>query len=318
MPWLVFSYSLAAQARSSARVTVWRRLKQLGAVAVAGGAQVLPARDECDEALQWLAQEIRHAGGEAVVMRVEQFSGLADAELIELFQADRAAAYAELEPELKQLESASGRANPQRRPEALERLRRKDAALRQADYFQSPAGSQFAARLSRLSQALSPTPKPVTTAAMADYQGKVWVTRPQPHVDRLACAWLIRRYIQADAVIRYAPRAEPGQVGFDLEPSEFSHQGGLCSFEAMRLAFGLDDPGLPLLAEIVHDIDLHAQPYRQPEAHGVEAILSGWRQARLGDAELEARGLALFDGLHAALGSRATPRTSRPAGKRGR
>ena len=98
MAWLVFSYSLPAQARSSPRVTVWRRLKQIGALAVAGGAQVLPARGECEEAFQWLAQEIRQAQGEAVTMpKSEQSTGLADAELIALFQAARAADYAELE-----------------------------------------------------------------------------------------------------------------------------------------------------------------------------------------------------------------------------
>src|SRR5688572_9491639 len=142
MAWLVFSYSLPAQARSSPRVTVWRRLKQLGAVAVAGGAQVLPAREECDEALRWLAQEIRHAGGEAVMMRVEQFQGLDEATLIELFHAARAEDYSGLEPELKALERGLKARDRQRLPEALERLRRKQAALAHSDYFGSPAGAQ--------------------------------------------------------------------------------------------------------------------------------------------------------------------------------
>ena len=106
MAWFVLSYSLPAQSRSSPRVTVWRRLKQLGAVAVAGGAQVLPARDECEEAFRWLAQEIRQAKGEAVVMRVEQLTGLTDTHLVDLFQAARASDYAELETDLKHLEQA--------------------------------------------------------------------------------------------------------------------------------------------------------------------------------------------------------------------
>ena len=315
MPWLVFAYSLPAQSRSSPRVTAWRRLKQIGAIAVVGGAQVLPARDECEEVFQWLAQEIRQAKGEAVVMRVEQFAGLTDAQLIELFQAARATDYAELETDLKHLERALKAKDRFRLPEALERLRRKHAAIAQIDYFGSPAGEQVAARLAQIAQALTPVPpaKGITSATIAEYEDRRWVTRPQPHVDRLACAWLIRRFIDPQAVIRYSLQPEPGEVTFDMEPADFGHQGSLCSFETMRLAFGLDDPGLRALTEIVHDIDLHDEQYGHPETHGVLAILQGWRMTNLADAEMESRWIALFEGLYAALmgKTRATPRQTK-------
>jgi hypothetical protein len=309
MAWLVLSYSLPAQSRSSPRVTVWRRLKQLGAVAAAGGAQVLPARDACEEAFQWLAQEIRQAKGEAVAMRVEQFTGLTDGQLIDLFQAARAADYAELETELKQLEQALKTKDRFRLAEALERLRRKHAAIAQIDYFESPAGALLAARLAKIERALAPAPPAsvITTAALAEYQDKRWVTRPQPHVDRLACSWLIRRFINPHAVIRYSLRPEPAEVTFDMEPAVFGHQGNLCSFETMRLAFGLDDPGLRTLAEIVHDIDLQDNQFGRPETHGVAAVLNGWRLSNLTDTELETRGLSLFEGLYVSILGRTTP-----------
>jgi hypothetical protein len=290
-------------------VTVWRRLKQAGAVTLAGGAQVLPARDECEEAFQWLAQEIRQANGEAVVMRVEQFAGLTDAQLIDLFQSARAADYAGLDADLKRLERALKTKDRFRLPEALERLRKRHAAIAQIDYFECPAGTQAAARLALIEQSLAPTPpaKNVTSAAIADYKDKPWVTRPRPHVDRLACVWFIRRFINPQAVIRYSLQPAPGEVTFDMEPADFGHQGNLCSFETLRLAFGLDDDGLRALAEIVHDIDLHDEQYGRPETHGVLAILHGWRQANLTDAELEARGLALFEGLYTALLGNAAP-----------
>ena len=303
MAWLVFSYSLPAQSRSSPRVTVWRRLKQIGALAVAGGAQVLPARDECEESFQWLAQEIRAAQGEAVIMRVEQFAGLSDAQLITQFQAARAPDYAELEPDLKRLEKALKSKDRFRLPEALERLRRKHAAVAQTDYFESPAGALMAARLAKIERALAPIPggTTVTSAAVAEYKGRRWVTRPQPHVDRLACAWLIRRLIDPEANIRYSLQPEPDEVTFDMEPADFGHRGDLCSFETMKLAFGFDDAGLATLAEIVHDIDLHEDPHRRAETPGVLTLLAGWRLANLPDAEMEARGLTLFDGLYAAF-----------------
>jgi hypothetical protein len=303
MPWLVFSYSLPAQSRSSPRVTVWRRLKQIGAVSVAGGAQVLPARDECLEAFQWLAQEIRQAKGDAVTMRVEQFAGLTDAQLIDLFQAARAADYAELETNLKHLERALRSKDRFRLPEALERLRRKHAAVAEIDYFECPAGTQVAARLAQIEQSLAPAPssKVITSAVIADYRDKRWVTRPQPHVDRLACDWLIRNFINPQAVIRYSLEPEPDEVRFDMEPADFGHQGNQCSFETLRLAFGFDDEGLRALAEIVHDIDLHEGHYRRPETHGVLTLLRGWRLANLPDSEMETRGITLFEGLYTAF-----------------
>lgn len=320
MTWLVFSYSLPGQARSSPRVTVWRRLKQLGTVVVAGGAQVLPGREECDEALQWLSQEIRQAGGEAVVMRVAQFQGLSDAELIERFHVARATEYAALEPELKRLERGLHSAERKHLPEAAERLRRRQAALVQSDYFSSPAGARFAARLAQVEQVLAPAKghKAVSAASIGEYQNKVWVTRPRPHVDRLACAWLIRRHVDPDADIRYSAQAAPGVITFDMEGATFGHQGDLCSFEALLLAFGFDSAGLRALAEIIHDIDLHAHPYRRPEAHGIEAVLSGWRLANLDEAVLEAQGLALFDGLHATLAAKAPPPDPKPVPRRSR
>src|SRR5262249_53981876 len=151
------------------------------------------------------------------------------------------------------------------------------------DYFECPAGAQIAARLVQIEQSLAPAPpsKAITAAAIGDYQDRRWVTRPAPHVDRLACAWFIRRFINRQAIIRYSLQPEPDEVRFDMEPADFGHQGHLCSFETLRLAFGLDDDGLRALAEIVHDIDLHEAEYRRPETPGVLTILRGWRLANL-------------------------------------
>src|SRR5512135_3740241 len=123
MNWLVFSYSLPGKSGSGPRVNLWRRLRRLGAVSPAGGAQVLPARAECLEAFQWLAREIRQAMGEAVVMRVEQFDGLTDQQLIERFHAARAEDYAEIERSVKELDKTLGkRAWPEDRSLAREAL----------------------------------------------------------------------------------------------------------------------------------------------------------------------------------------------------
>jgi hypothetical protein len=140
----------------------------------------------------------------------------------------------------------------------------------------------------------------VPSASLTDYRGRRWVTRPRPHVDRLACAWLIRRFVDPDATIRYADVPENDEVAFDMPDVAFGHQGERCSFETILQAFGLDDPGLRALAEIVHEIDLRDGRYVRPEVAGVEAILNGWRLADRPDEELERRGIALFEGLYTA------------------
>jgi hypothetical protein len=311
MNWIVFSYSLPGKSGSGPRVSLWRRLRRLGAISPAGGAQVLPARDECLEAFQWLAREIRQAKGEAVVMRVEQFEGLTDQQLIDQFHAAREEDYAEIERSVTELDKTLGkRTKPEDRSiarEALEKLRRRYLEIRRVDYFNSPAGDHLANHLSQVEQALSaaaPAPMAdIEKRAIGDYCHKQWVTRPRPHVDRLACSWLIRRFIDAGASIRYAEDAKSGEIAFDMDEGEFGHRGNLCTFEVLRLAFALDDPALPTMAEIVHEIDLHDGRYVRSEIAGIDAILNGWQQTNWTDAEREAHGIAFFEGLYQTLAS---------------
>jgi hypothetical protein len=115
----------------------------------------------------------------------------------------------------------------------------------------------------------------------------------------LACIWLIRRFVDTLAVVRYGLEAEPGEIAFDMERGQFTHRGQMCTFETMLLAFGLDDPALRQMAEIVHEIDLRDGMYVHAETAGIDAVLDGWQQAKVPDAEMESRGVALFEGLYA-------------------
>ncbi len=308
MSWIVLSYSLPSTPRSSPRVALWRRLRRLGAVSPTGSIYILPARDECLEAFQWLAQEIRQAQGEALVMRVEQFEGLTDSQLIELFQEARREDYRELEAQIITLEQGIGAVKGEdgtSYQSTLDKLQRQYADIARIDYFECPEGTLVAARLTKVAQTLRTsdlsTAAEVPSATLAEYKDRRWVTRPHPHVDRLACAWLIRRFINPAAMIRYTTQPEPDEVAFDMSEAQFGHQGNLCTFETMMLAFGLTEPGLQVMAEIVHEIDLRDGLYTRPEIAGVDAILKGWLIVGLSDAELETRGVALFEGLYAAL-----------------
>ena len=324
MKWLVFSSTLPSKAQSSPRVALWRRLRRLGAISPTGGLHVLPAREECLEAFQWLAEEARHAKGEALVMQVEQFDGLSDAELMERFRQARAEDYTALDTQAAELEThlhaELTREERSRLRELLERLRRQHAEVARIDFFDAPEGGLLASRLGRLAQALSASEgsaAPTAPAAIEAYREARWVTRPRPHVDRLSCIWLIRRFINPQAVVRYSPTPEPGEVGFDMPHGEFTHRGHLCTFETMVRAFGLEDPSLQPMGEIIHEIDLRDGRYGHPETAGIEAVLRGWLLARLSDLELEAHGVALFEGLYADLSRRTRQPTPKRRGRKG-
>lgn len=308
MSWMVFSYSLPSKSSSSPRVSLWRRLRRLGAISLKGGIHVLPAHDECIEYFQWLAQEVQQAKGDALVMRVEQFEGLADQEIIEMFRNARSEEYQEIETQaIALLNSLDASSSPQARSsmlETLEKLRKQHTEIARVDYFDCPDGSRVMTQLNQIAQALSPKPSvaiEVSPSAIDEYRDKKWVTRPRPYVDRLACIWLIRRFINPNAEIRYSHTFTSDEVAFEMKDAAFGHCGNLCTFEVMAKAFGLNDAGLQVVGEIVHEIDLRDGVYARPETVGVDALLRGWLLVNLSDAELETCGIRLFEGLYAAF-----------------
>jgi len=311
--WVAFSYNLSAKKKSSTRVALWRRLQRLGAISPVGGVHLLPANDSCLESFQWLAQEVRQADGQAVVMHIDSFDGMDDAEIVELFQAARKADYAELDQQATGVEDllksdASVETMGQAQDE-LAKLKRRYAELVQIDYFDCYERSTTAARLDKITRLLFPETASlikIDKVKITDYQGKIWVTRPQPHVDRLACIWLIRRFIDEGAMIRYATQVGADEIAFDMNEAdaEFGHVGNLCTFETMIQAFQIEAKGIETMAEIIHQIDLSDERFVHPEAIGIDAILRGWLLENLDDVELETRGVSLFDGIYRTISTR--------------
>jgi hypothetical protein len=241
-------------------------------------------------------------------MHVSHFEGLSDQQLIMLFQDARAHDYAEVEKQAVEIEQsiATGLSTERQSvSEALAKLRRRYAEIRRIDYFDTPVGVRVGAKLTAIQQWLTSRDGHMALIAPAtidQYHDKHWVTRPQPHVDRLACIWLIRRFINPNAIIRYSANPAPTEVAFDMHHGgHFGHQGSLCTFETMLAAFHLQEPSLQAIAEIVHEIDIRDGIYTRPEIAGVDAVLTGWQHENVSDDELEARGIALFSGLYAAL-----------------
>jgi hypothetical protein len=309
MAWIGLVYSLPGSDASSRRVALWRRLQKLGAVAPTGSLYLLPAGDDHLESFTWLAQEIRDGGGEAMVLRIERLEGDAEARAIAAFRTARAEDYtkltAEAEAATESLKAGTAASDRGALRDTIEKLRRRLADLARIDFFAAPEGAQAQAALARQEALLTSggeNPPPVSRLDPARYRGKRWVTRPHPHVDRLACAWLIRRFLDPDAAIRYAETPRPREVPFDMPGVELGHQGNRCSFETMVAAFGLAaDPALVALGEIVHAIDLQDGATRS-ETAGIAEVLRGWAEAGWSDRDLERNGIALFEGLYRALG----------------
>lgn len=308
MTWLVFTYSLPASDRSSPRVAIWRKLSKMGAISPRGGVHILPARDECLDSFQWLGKEVQQHKGESLLMRVESFEGMTNAEVIGLFQQKSDSEYAELDVAVSALEKSSTKKlatdDRLRHYTELQKLRKCQQEILRTDFFNSPAGARIVSLFSKLDRLLSDedATSEIPKVSKDDYQGRVWVTRPRPHVDRLSSAWLIRRFIDPNARIRYAKAPEEGEIGFDMkEGGTFGHVGRFCTFETLLTAFDLQDEALWKLGEIVHEIDLRDGIYTHAEITGLDLILKGWLLTGLTDQELELHGIALFEGLFQAL-----------------
>jgi hypothetical protein len=133
-----------------------------------------------------------------------------------------------------------------------------------------------------------------------------WVTRENPKTDRIACPWLIRKYIDPDAEIVYVPADEvlayaerTGAISFDAPGARYTHRGGLCSFEVLIADYGLTDPPLPRMAEIVHGADIEKGIDTTPESAGLLAIAHGFALLDMTDQEQLAAELPVYDALYA-------------------
>jgi len=312
--WLVLILTIPPHP-SSLRVRAWRKLRALGAVPLKNSVYLLPFSPEAYERFQWLTQEVRNDGGEATLLKVDRIENMKSADVILLFQKARNREYAGLAERYRRLlrglerKSAPRRARP--RGETMERLGKEFDRLREIDFFEAP-GSREVLRLKETvemhlrsrEERLPPSGQAETS--LTELQGKRWVTRPRPHIDRLASAWLIKRFIDPDAEFLFAPPDEfpPGAIPFDTLEAEFGHQGEDCTFETLLRRSGLKDRRLRELAEIVHEVDLRDQKFHREEARGIDLAIRSLVTALKDDQELLTLGILFFDGLYAALGER--------------
>ena len=322
--WLLFVHQLPAHP-SNLRVRTWRRLQQIGALAVKQAVYVLPDVPSAREDFEWLKSEIESAGGEASVFAADNVDSWGNDALVDQFRRSREEAFAELARDAEQLLRRMG--TDQRRPKKLpgrrevQQLRERLAAIEHIDFFASAGRDRVVVLLAQIDER-STTRKRAPdddSSEAPSYQARLWVTRPRPGVDRMASAWLIKRFIDADATFDFAadrnlvPR---NGVPFDMYGVEFTHRGELCTFETLCDTFRLREPALTRIAGIVHDLDLKDGRFGAPEGPTMEALIEGLRLSRSDDQGLLADGMTLFEALYRAFTQAAQPRGPRPVSNR--
>ncbi len=255
---------------SSLRVRVWRRLRSLGAVPLKRSAYLLPDTPERYEDFQWLAQEIQREGGDATLIRVQQIENVGPDDVLRLFHEPRDKDYKQLAARyrkaLQNLDKKSA-AKSGRAHEELARLAKDYQRIRDIDFFDAPGGAEVR-RLEEVIAMRTRRPESVRaeerpTLDLATLRGRRWVTRPRPHIDRIASAWLIKRFIDPQAQFVFAPPAEfpPDAIPFDSPGVELSHQGEDCTFEPLVERARLRDRGPARVAESGHTAALTNQKF---------------------------------------------------------
>jgi hypothetical protein len=293
------------------RVKIWRRLQRVGAVAIKNSVYVLPKSDQTLEDFQWIAREIVEGGGDASLCEAGFVEGLSDGQIEALFRAARDADYAAIADEARGL----GKKHRPRRTDEEDdarnkleteaaRLRKRLAEVTAIDFFDSLGRQTAEGLVSSLETALRPetgTDGKEPAKDRTEYRKRVWVTRKGIHIDRMASAWLIRRFIDPDAKFKFVPargyRPQKREIRFDMFDAEFTHEGDRCTFEVLIARLTPDVAPLRAIAEIIHDIDLKDGKFERVEAAGIDALITGICTHYKNDDERLQRGSAIFDDL---------------------
>jgi hypothetical protein len=310
--WLLLIHQLPAKP-AYLRVKIWRRLQALGAVAVKNAVYALPASDQAQEDFEWVLKEICEGGGEAMICEARLIDGLSDQEVRALFNAAREEDYDLLAKDARTLADML-RQNPAPSAKAeakaqLAKLKTRESQILAIDFFGANGREPLDGLLAGLEDSLKEdemaTSKPSDSSPgpLRDLSGRVWVTRRGVHIDRTACAWLIRRFIDDKATFKFVPAKgyvpEPGELRFDMFAAEFTHVGDRCTFEVLMAAAGLKGPALQAIAEIVHDIDLKDAKFCREQTAGIAQLIAGICISHQDDFARIERGAALFDDLYA-------------------
>jgi hypothetical protein len=310
--WLLLIHQLPAKP-AYLRVKIWRRLQGIGAIAVKNAVHVLPLNEDTQEDFEWLLREIEEGGGEAFVCEARLIDGLSDQEIRALFDQARDADYAQLAKDARAL-AKSLRPNAKRSALAdlraqIARLRKRLADIVAIDFFgaigRETAEQTISTLEARLNEDSDVRGKDTASSAARPpetLRNRTWVTREGVYVDRIASAWLIRRFIDPEARFKFVSgkgyRPKQDELRFDMFEAEFTHEGDKCTFEVLLDQCRLKDAALRAIAEIIHDIDLKDGKFGRTEVAGIRTLMEGIGAATSDDMQRIARGSEVFNDLY--------------------
>ncbi len=312
--WLLLVASLPAS-NPALRMRIWRALKSLGCGVLRDGVYLLPNRGGLRQTLRMQIEEIRQGGGSAYLLDAVDSNVEEKGDFRRLF--DRSEDYRELTARIGNFQAEIAALDPNVGRRQLKLLRRDLEGLAALDYFPSRGRAETDALLAEAESmflaSLSPGepqagPGCVIQRDAAEYQGRLWATRKRLWIDRMASAWLVRRFI--DPAARFVwleqPRDCPAEaLGFDFDGAAFTHIGKRVTFEVLLASFGLEsDPALARLGALVHSLDVGG--IAVAEAAGVEMVLGGARQRCSDDDALLAEAARTFESLYAAYSEPST------------
>ncbi len=299
MDWLLLIHQIPAKP-TYFRAKIWRRLQQLGAIPIKQAAYAMPKQEQAYEDLTWIAKEIIDGGGEAILLEARLQEGLDDAQVINLFCEARQRDYQRIAAEADELlahcrqHSTVPGFTTHEYKAGLAKIRKAFAGITAIDFFPVAERSKVEAMLADMETILQHknNKSPILSQApddLTNLQGKIWTTRANVYADRMACAWLIQRYIDHAAIFKFVGHAQAAvqadEICFDMPTGQFSHEGEFCTFEVMARRFGPDDPALQKIAHIIHDIDLKDEAFNLPETDGIHALFDGIVAAEVDDLE---------------------------------
>jgi hypothetical protein len=292
------------------RAKVGRRLQRVGAVAIKNSVYVLPINEQTREDLQWIAREIQQEGGEATLCDATFVEGLGDEQVERLFQTAREADYAQIAEEARDLAAQIPKRltnEDDRRQEweaALARIKKRIVEVAGIDFYGAPGREPADAAVTAAEVRLERHPVKESAAEIprpGHYRGRIWVTRKNIHVDRIASAWLVRRFIDRKASFKFVSgqgyQTNADEVGFDMFEADFTHEGDKCTFEVLCDRFSVREPGLKTIAEIVHDVDVKDSKFGRAEAPGIADMIAALALAHRQDEPRLEAGMLMFDQL---------------------
>lgn len=306
--WILMFYSMPSKPERN-RLRVYRRLQKEGTLSLKDGVHILPYSDDQYEFFQWLSQEIKTLGGEMQFVMIEKIEMMENSAVIALFHKQAEASYSDVEERIRMFRMDLTQEHEAR--QNLKKITRDFDALYAIDFFHTQKGETLRKAIQTAQKKLESAFNPISVSEpifpfrnIADFQGKQWLTRPRPFVDRMASAWLIRKCIDPQAEFIFANTIDTLDthiVSYDMNDATFTHIGDLCTFEVLLKSFSIQDNALDAIAKIIHNLDLNDDKYITPEAEGIKLILTAIRTNSSDDHDILEKSVEIFEYLYLTL-----------------